>query len=47
MVRLLVAMLDAPVWAEIKEGNIASVHIAEAVGMRLVSTEGGFLNYTT
>jgi hypothetical protein len=47
MVRLLVAMLDAPVWAEIKEGNIVSVHIVEAAGMRLVTTEGGFLRYTT
>jgi RimJ/RimL family protein N-acetyltransferase len=47
MVRLLVAMLDAPVWAEIKEGNIVSVHIVKAAGMRLVTTEGGFLRYTT
>lgn len=45
MVNLAVNKLAAPVCAEVKEGNLASIRVAEQVGMRLRYKKGGVLYY--
>ena len=46
MVRCLTELLRSPVRAEIKKDNIASVKIAESVGMRFQKEEGNILYYS-
>jgi len=45
MVRILAEIISAPIRAEIKVGNVASVRIAEASGLILVSEKNGILHY--
>lgn len=45
MVALLVKQISAPVRAEVKRGNAASVRIAEYAGMRLEREADGVLHY--
>jgi RimJ/RimL family protein N-acetyltransferase len=47
MVKLLVEKLQANFRAEIKKGNIASVKIAEYVGMTFKQEANGVLHYST
>ncbi len=46
MVRQLVDLLEGPVFAEIKAGNVASNRIAERLGMKLCSTVDGVHRYS-
>ncbi len=45
MVALVAEQLDGTLFAEVKVGNIASVRVAESVGMALVKEENGVLFY--
>ncbi len=45
MVALLVAQIQGPIRAEVRIGNVASVRIAEHVGMKLDSVEGGIMHF--
>jgi RimJ/RimL family protein N-acetyltransferase len=45
MVRHLAESITEPIRAEIKEGNMGSIHIAEAAGMVLVSKGNSTLHY--
>jgi RimJ/RimL family protein N-acetyltransferase len=45
MVKLLVARLKGTLHAEIKKGNVASIKIAEYVGMKMDKEVEGFLHY--
>ena len=46
MVKLLADKLQAKIRAEIKNGNIASVKIAEYAGMKFKNDENGVLHYS-
>ena len=46
MVRMLAELLRSPVRAEIKEGNMASVKIAEFAGMRFQMKRDNVLHYS-
>jgi RimJ/RimL family protein N-acetyltransferase len=45
MVRLVADSIDEEVRAEIRQGNIASVHIAEAAGLKFEREVDGMLHY--
>jgi len=46
MVRLFVNAFDTKIRAEIKEGNVSSIKIAESVGLKLKEQKGTVLHYS-